>query len=124
MCIRDSLEKGPDHGRTDAVDARRRGAPHHCGGLHRKADGVAEELRLATEVVKHKRGVDAGGGGDAADGGAIETAVSYTHLDVYKRQGLRRPPHRRTLEPPPHTGAPPVDRWAGSRVWPAVARCV
>ena len=29
------------------------------------------------------------------------TAVSYTHLDVYKRQGLYHPPDRKTEAPVP-----------------------
>ena len=44
-------------------------------GFAGACDRGEEELVLAAEVVVHQRRVDAGGGRDAADGGAVEAAL-------------------------------------------------
>ena len=66
-------------------------------------------------IVAEETGGEAAGGGEeakgtpiatllaSADAAAGETAVSYTHLDVYKRQGWRRCRCRRGRHSPSST---------------------
>ena len=80
MCIRDSL--------TPLLRAKRKG-PQNSGPfcltsyLHDDRQHHRAALGLFEQVVAHV----------ALDGG-LEAAVSYTHLDVYKRQGFAQCPAR------------------------------
>ena len=87
------------------------------------AEGQAGALRPVTRVIQMRRLMAAGAQRDGrrpriADDGA--GPVSYTHLDVYKRQATTPAAPRRTTWPPPGRGSArpgPRTVWAHARRW-------
>ena len=103
MCIRDSLGINKDASEADIKKAYRKLAKEYHPDLHpgdKTAEAKFKELNEAYEVLsdgdKRARydqyghaGVDpnfGAGAGGAGFGGMDFDPVSYTHLDVYKRQ--------------------------------------
>ena len=108
MCIRDSIHalqcpaRGAIHhpvhrlAGTLALRARDAGGVHQlqwpawkCGNPQQTMPRGLRPVRRNADLGSHQR-IDQGGFADvgAADYGHRAAAVSYTHLDVYKRQGL------------------------------------